>query len=185
MGFGTRAHGGVVHAFEPDESTGDLKIAGARAWRGPPVAFVGWTSYTHNFHAIRPGQLYRSARCPPDQAADTIRQYRIKTVLNLRGPNANQAWYRSERDAALKEGATLVDVSMSSCEWMSRAQLRAVVTLLETGERPILIHCQHGSQARRADLGGLGAAPPRGPRSTTPARSSRWPTSTSTTATAR
>ena len=112
----------------------------------PPVCFVGWTSYTHNFHAIQPGQLYRSGQMPAGALSDTIHHYRIKTVLNLRGPNPEQAWYRSERDAALSAGATLVDVSMSSCEWMSRAQLRAVVNLLDTGERPILIHCQHGSE---------------------------------------
>jgi protein tyrosine phosphatase (PTP) superfamily phosphohydrolase (DUF442 family) len=112
----------------------------------PPLGFVGWTSYTHNFHAIRPGQLYRSGQMPPGALSETIRHYRIKTVLNLRGPNPEQAWYRSEREAALGAGATLVDVSMSSCEWMSRAQLQAVVTLLETGDHPMLIHCQHGSE---------------------------------------
>ena len=112
----------------------------------PPLGFLGWTSYTHNFHAIRPGQLYRSGQMPPGALAETIHEYRIKTVLNLRGPNPEQAWYRSERDAALNAGATLVDVSMSSCEWLSRAQLRAIVNLLDTGARPLLIHCQHGSE---------------------------------------
>jgi protein tyrosine phosphatase (PTP) superfamily phosphohydrolase (DUF442 family) len=112
----------------------------------PGLSLIAWMSYTHNFHAIRPGQLYRSAQMPSGALSDTIRRYKIKTVLNLRGPNPEQAWYRAERDATLKAGATLVDVSMSSCEWMSRAQLQAVVTLLETGERPILIHCQYGSE---------------------------------------
>jgi hypothetical protein len=112
----------------------------------PPAGYIAWDLANHNFGAPEPGRVYRSAQMPADVLAQTVRRHRIKTVLNLRGANAGQAWYRDERAATTSAGATQVDVAMSSCEWMSRAQLRAVVGVLETCEHPLLIHCQWGSE---------------------------------------
>ena len=76
----------------------------------------------------------------------TIREHGVKTVLNLRGPNPDQDWYRAERDATTAAGATQVDVSLSSCIWMSRVQLRTLVKALDEASRPLLIHCAWGSE---------------------------------------
>ena len=35
---------------------------------------------------------------------------------------------------------------MSSCIWMSRAQLRALIETLDTAEYPMLIHCEWGAE---------------------------------------
>ena len=48
--------------------------------------------------------------------------------------------------ATLEAGATQVDIAMSSCIWMSRAQLRTVIETLDTAEYPMLIHCQWGAE---------------------------------------
>jgi len=112
----------------------------------PSLTYVFWDLWTYNFAEIRAGELFRSAQMSANALKQTIREHRIKTVLNLRGKNPNQPWYRAEREAALNAGATLVDIPMSSSEWMSRPQLRAVVDVLENYERPILIHCQWGSE---------------------------------------
>jgi hypothetical protein len=82
---------------------------------------------------------------PASALAETIRGYKLKTVLNLRGPNKD-SWYVAERAATLKAGATQIDIPMSSCVWMSRAQLRTLIETLETAEYPILIHCQWGAE---------------------------------------
>ena len=82
---------------------------------------------------------------PAPALARTIRDYQIKTVLNLRGSNKDR-WYSAERTATLDAGATQVDIAMSSCIWMSRAQLRTVIETLDTAEYPILIHCQWGAE---------------------------------------
>ena len=82
---------------------------------------------------------------PASALARTIRDYRIKTVLNLRGSNKDP-WYAAERTATLEAGATQVDIAMSSCIWMSRAQLRTVIETLDTAEYPMLIHCQWGAE---------------------------------------
>ncbi len=63
----------------------------------------------------------------------------------MRGSNKD-AWYTAERAATLEAGATQVDIAMSSCIWMSRAQLRTVVQTLDTAEYPMLIHCQWGAE---------------------------------------
>ena len=76
----------------------------------------------------------------------TVRDHRIKTVLNLRGPNPSEAWYRDELAATLAEGATQVDIALSSCEWMSRIQVRTLIRLLDTCDYPVLIHCAWGSE---------------------------------------
>jgi len=112
----------------------------------PPVGFVVYRAGVDNFGAIEPGRVYRSAQMSPGTLAATIRDRRIKTVLNLRGVNAGEAWYRGEREATTAAGATLVDVAMSSCQWMSRAQLRAVVRVLDTCDYPLIVHCQHGAE---------------------------------------
>jgi len=78
--------------------------------------------------------------------AQTLREHGVRTVLNLRGANPDQSWYRAERETTLAAGATQVDVSMSSCIWMSRAQLRAILRALDSCRYPMLIHCAWGSE---------------------------------------
>ena len=99
-----------------------------------------------NFGVVRPGQVYRSAQLSGASLAGKVREHRIKTVLNLRGSHPESGWYVDERSATLEGGATQVDMPMSSCEWMSKAQARALLEVLETAERPLLVHCFHGSE---------------------------------------
>jgi hypothetical protein len=76
----------------------------------------------------------------------TLQKHKIRTVLNLRGPNSRADWYRDERATTLEAGATQVDIALSSCVWMSRVQLRALVHVLDTCEYPMLVHCAWGSE---------------------------------------
>jgi Tyrosine phosphatase family len=110
-------------------------------------ASIGWTLLIwSNFGVVVPGELYRSAQMGGASLAAKVREHRIKTVLNLRGSHPESSWYRDERSATLEGGATQIDMPFSSCEWMSRMQARALLEVLETAERPILIHCFHGSE---------------------------------------
>lgn len=113
---------------------------------GPPFAFLGFITGTSNFGTVRTGQIYRSGQMTARTLSETVRDLGVKTVLNLRGPNPDHAWYRDERAASTEAGATQIDIAMSSCQWMSRAQLREVVRALDVAERPILVHCQWGSE---------------------------------------
>ena len=83
---------------------------------------------------------------PAGALRQTLRDHHIKTVLNLRGPNPRESWYRDEIAATLAEGATQVDIPLSSCVWMSRIQLRTLVRQLDSCDYPVLIHCAWGSE---------------------------------------
>jgi protein tyrosine phosphatase (PTP) superfamily phosphohydrolase (DUF442 family) len=108
--------------------------------------FVTWNQATYNFGEVERGRLYRAGQMPAHTLARTIRDHKIKTVLNLRGPNSRETWYTAERATTLAAGATQVDIALSSCLWVSRAQLRALIESLSTAEYPLLIHCAWGSE---------------------------------------
>ena len=111
-----------------------------------PTGFFAWRWETSNFETLQTGRMYRSGQMPARTLVKTIQGHGIKTVLNLRGINVAEPWYRAERAAALGSGATLVDISMSSSQWMSRAQLKTLVRVLDTCDYPLLIHCQWGAE---------------------------------------
>jgi len=101
---------------------------------------------TGNFGTVQPGRVYRSAQLSPGALAATIRRQAIRSVLNLRGPNPDQAWYRGERAATLGAGASQVDIPLASDLWLSRAQARTLVETLDTLDYPVLVHCQWGAE---------------------------------------
>ena len=108
---------------------------------------VGWMFLlSDNFGVVEPGAVYRSGQMKAPALASRLLEHRIKTVLNLRGSHPESPWYRDERDATLGAGAMQIDMPFSSCEWMSKAQARALVEVLDSADRPILIHCFHGSE---------------------------------------
>jgi protein tyrosine phosphatase (PTP) superfamily phosphohydrolase (DUF442 family) len=112
-----------------------------------PLLFcLAWNQANHNFGAVQPERVYRSGQMPASALAQTLRERRIKTVLNLRGSNPTESWYRAEIATTREACATHVDIAMSSCLWMSRVQLRALVQTLDTAEYPLLIHCAWGSE---------------------------------------
>jgi protein tyrosine phosphatase (PTP) superfamily phosphohydrolase (DUF442 family) len=112
-----------------------------------PFGYVTWdVGVAHNFGAIEPGRIYRSGQMPAADLTRTLHDHRIKTVLNLRGVNPRQPWYRAEREATNAAGATQVDISLSSSEWMSREQLRTLLRVIDSCDYPLLIHCQWGSE---------------------------------------
>jgi protein tyrosine phosphatase (PTP) superfamily phosphohydrolase (DUF442 family) len=110
------------------------------------VLFVAWNQANHNFGQVQPGRIYRSGQMPAGALAHALHDNRIKTVLNLRGSNSRRNWYVDELSTTLKAGATHIDIAMSSCLWMSRVQLRALVDTLDTAEYPLLVHCAWGSE---------------------------------------
>ncbi len=110
---------------------------------GLPVAY---RRSTGNFGTVEPGRFYRSAQLDADGLRRVIREHTVKTVLNLRGPNPEQAWYRDEVAAATGAGATLIDLPMASDQWLSREQARTLLEVLDHCETPVLIHCEFGAE---------------------------------------
>ena len=66
----------------------------------PILVFVAWDQATYNFGEVQPGRIYPSGQMPASALAQTLREHRIKTVLNLRGSNPGRYLVsrRSRRD---------------------------------------------------------------------------------------
>jgi protein tyrosine phosphatase (PTP) superfamily phosphohydrolase (DUF442 family) len=109
-------------------------------------AFVAGRYGTGNQGTVIAGRVYRSAQLSGTGLSRAIRDRGIRTVINLRGANPDQAWYRQERAATLAAGATQVDVPLASDHWLSREQARTLVELIDTCEPPLLVHCEWGAE---------------------------------------
>lgn len=128
-----------------------------RAWRRyfvrplvialiPIGAFVALRYGTGNQGTMIAGSWYRSAQLSARGLERAIRDRKPRTILNLRGANPDQPWYRAERAQAAAQQVVLIDVPLASDHWLSRAQAAALVDVLDTAERPVLVHCEWGAE---------------------------------------
>lgn len=108
---------------------------------------------TNNFHAIVDGEAYRSAQPSPDQITSYKKTYGIATIINLRGKQEHAAWYDDEIRTADELGIQHVDFGMSARRELSPDEARALIEVMKTAPKPVLIHCKAGS-----DRSGLAAA---------------------------
>ncbi len=99
----------------------------------------------HNLHVVAPGEVYRAGQMNADQLAGCLTNYGIRSVLNLRGPNGDQAWYRGETQTVAQLNVAHFDLRWSSGEEVDPAQLAATVEVLRSAPKPLLIHCQGGA----------------------------------------
>ena len=106
-----------------------------------------------NVHVVEPGVLYRSAQLNGQKLADVMDAYGIKSVINLRGENSGSWWYDNEVAVTTAHGASHLDVRMSALQDPAVGTIAKLMETMRTAPRPILIHCQSGS-----DRTGLAAA---------------------------
>jgi protein tyrosine phosphatase (PTP) superfamily phosphohydrolase (DUF442 family) len=109
------------------------------AWQVGRVLFAG------NVHEVIPGRLYRGAQPSARSLETLIHQYRIRTVLNVRGCCWPDNWYVAEAAVCERLGVNLQDVSFSAVHLPSRDELRLLIEVLDRAEYPIFMHCRHGS----------------------------------------
>ena len=117
------------------------------------LAGISYAVMTDNFHAITPGEAYRSAQLDPKDLEYYIKKYGIKSVLNLRGPNPSAPWYKKEIKACQKNKIMHFDVSLSATSEPAARDVRQLMQIFQYAPRPILFHCKAG-----ADRSGLVAA---------------------------
>jgi len=106
-----------------------------------------------NFHAITPGEAYRSCQMDRDELEHYIRKYGIRSVINLQGRHDGKGWYTEENDVCRETGARHYDLDLASDRVPSKSEIKALLDIFGTAPRPVLIHCQAG-----ADRSGLVAA---------------------------
>jgi protein tyrosine/serine phosphatase len=98
-----------------------------------------------NFHTVERGKLYRCSQISPKKLSKYIAKHGIKTLVNLRGPNHDKKWWRAERDLTQKLGVRFYNIPMFAQTMTSRKNLIKLLNVYKLAPRPILIHCQSGS----------------------------------------
>ena len=132
-----------------------LMIAGVSV--GLAAAAIGgyWgvLQYEGNLHAVSTGILYRSAQLSKTETRWAVREYQIKSVLNLRGAHAGQPWYDEEIAAAGELGLAHFDYPLSAKRFVTSQEIDEILDIMRKAPKPLLIHCKSG-----ADRSGLVAA---------------------------
>lgn len=108
-------------------------------------AYIGALHLSGNFHTVIPGELYRSAQPTPGQIEAYVRQYGIRTIVNLRGENENASWYAGEVAAAKRLDVRHIDFRMSAYKQLTGPEADKLVALLKDAPKPILVHCMSGA----------------------------------------
>lgn len=118
-----------------------------------PLAYLGLLQINGNFHSVANGDVYRSAQPSASDINQYSEMYGIRSIINLRGSNPDQAWYREEVYAANSAGIKHYDFRMSASRELTDKEIKKLVALMRLAPKPLLIHCKSG-----ADRSGLAAA---------------------------
>jgi protein tyrosine phosphatase (PTP) superfamily phosphohydrolase (DUF442 family) len=118
-----------------------------------PASYFIYMEEQGNFHAITPGEAYRSAQLDGDELQHYIRKFNIKSIINLRGKRTGRSWYQEELLVSKHFNCRHYDLSIPPDKSPSPEQVKKLLQLFATAPRPILLHCKAG-----ADRTGLAAA---------------------------
>jgi protein tyrosine/serine phosphatase len=117
------------------------------------VGTLGMQQATGNLHEVVPGVMYRSGQLEADRLERVAAEFGIRSVLNLRGAAPGAEWYDRERAVSAAAGIVHADFVMNSREILPEDRAARLIALMRDLPKPILIHCEHGS-----DRSGLASA---------------------------
>jgi protein tyrosine phosphatase (PTP) superfamily phosphohydrolase (DUF442 family) len=118
-----------------------------RWWRIIPilgVIVVLACRLLENFQTVIPQSVYRSGQLSPASLQRHIARYHLRSVINLRGENADETWYQEERAMAAHCGVRHYDMPTDSGYPPTSEDLREWLRVLASCEKPVLIHCHSG-----------------------------------------
>jgi protein tyrosine phosphatase (PTP) superfamily phosphohydrolase (DUF442 family) len=129
-------------------------IAGllAAALAAAVFSFRAWL-FRGNLHPVIPGEVYRSAQLSAPELERLIDSLALRSVVNLRGLDREEAWYGEQERALAARGVAHHGVRLSATRLPSPQQLERLARILETAKRPLLLHCGAGT-----DRSGLASA---------------------------
>ena len=108
------------------------------------VFYVVYGLIYGNFHKLDKN-AYRSAQLFSFNMPYYLKEYKIKTVLNLRGEQRGKSWYENEKKITDELNVTLVTFKMSSRKYLDFNKTSKLVEILKEVKKPILIHCEGGA----------------------------------------
>ena len=98
-----------------------------------------------NVHEIHKNKFYRTGQLNEKEFRQMIAKYKIKTIINLRGEFKHSDWYQAEERVSAENGIPLINIHMSAKTFPEKEDLVKLLNVLETAERPILLHCKAGA----------------------------------------
>lgn len=119
------------------------------------LSAVGYYVYSvninHNFKTISEGKVYKSGVIPPDEIEDYIKEYGIKSVVDLRRPGTNDLINNPEKAPELAAEKAAVEAAggnyfdVGSEQIPDQATLDRFYAVMDNPDNyPVLIHCHHG-----------------------------------------
>jgi len=118
--------------------------------------FVGKYVYdmhiNHNFETITEGKVYKSGVIPPDEIADYVNKYHIKSIVDLRYPGTADLENNPEIPAELTAEKEAVEkipgvnyFNNGSDQVPQQQNLDTFFKIMDNpANYPVLIHCYHG-----------------------------------------
>ena len=106
----------------------------------------------HNFETITEGKVYKSGVIPPDEIEDYVKEYKIKSIIDLRfpgtGDEVNNPEIPTELTAEKEAIAKIKGVNYfnnGSDQVPEPHNLDTFFKIMDDPENyPVLIHCYHG-----------------------------------------
>jgi protein tyrosine phosphatase (PTP) superfamily phosphohydrolase (DUF442 family) len=113
-----------------------------------PALLALWALYllaTDNFHVVVEREAYRSGQMSSNELVRCIQRHQIRSIVNLRGLQPDQQWYREEVLAASAQNVVHRSIALSSRKPVKAEQMRELTAVLKNVPKPVLIHCDGGA----------------------------------------
>lgn len=106
----------------------------------------------HNFETITEGKVYKSGVIPPNEIADYVKEYKIKSIIDLRFPGTDDLVNNPENPAELRAEIAAINkipglkyFNDGSDQVPKQENLDAFFKIMDNkANYPVLIHCYHG-----------------------------------------
>jgi protein tyrosine/serine phosphatase len=96
-----------------------------------------------HWDAVKPGILYRSGQLTGDQLREAVKNYGIRTVINLQWPGDE---LKAERALSRRLGVDFVNLPMPGDGLGEEWEFREILKVLDDPDRrPALVHCARGT----------------------------------------
>lgn len=125
-----------------------LALRGAALALAGLLAVAGWFGGLYesdNYHPVIAGELYRSGQLDGPSLTRRIRDDGIRSVINLRGTNDGSLWYDDETAATRAAGIAHLDFRMTARRPLSAEDAQRLIAMMRNAPKPLLIHCDGGS----------------------------------------
>ena len=116
------------------------------------LSVASYVYFTFTVHPVIQNTVYRSAQLSGNNLQKNINTYQFKSIINLRGKDKEE-WYQTESKISKKNNIKLYNVRLSAIKLPVSTEIDSLVHILQTAEKPILLHCKGG-----ADRTGMASA---------------------------